>query len=75
MTDRRRDDSVVVIVIGMSGAGKSAAANVLEDLGYFVVENLPPELIGEVIDRAGVAEGTRPKAAVVVDTRGGVTSE
>lgn len=65
----------VIIVTGMSGAGRSTAANVLEDLGYFVVDNLPPSLIVEVVDRVGVAEGTRSKVALVVDTRGGVTAE
>jgi len=68
-------ESVVVIITGMSGAGKSGAADVLEDLGYFVVENLPPSLVGEVVDRTGVVDGIRPKAAVVVDSRGGLTAD
>ena len=38
----------VTIVTGMSGAGRSEAAHVLEDLGYFVIDNLPPTLIGKV---------------------------
>lgn len=63
----------VIIVTGMSGAGRSTAANVLEDVGYFVVDNLPPSLITEVVDHTGVAEGARDKVAIVVDTRGGVT--
>ncbi len=63
----------VIIVTGMSGAGRSQAANVLEDVGYFVVDNLPPTLIGEVVDHVGVVEGRLPRMAVVVDTRGGVT--
>ncbi|HEX9854802.1 MAG TPA: RNase adapter RapZ [Acidimicrobiia bacterium] len=67
-------DPRVVIVTGMSGAGRSQAANVLEDLGYFVVDNLPPPLIVDVVDRAGLFEGAREKVAVVVDTRGGVTA-
>ena len=65
----------VVIVTGMSGAGRSQAAKVLEDVGYFVVDNLPPELIGEVVDRAGTAEAGRSRLAVVVDTRGQITHE
>ena len=65
----------VVIVTGMSGAGRSEAAKVLEDVGYFVVDNLPPELIGEVVDRAGTAEAGRSRLAVVVDTRGQITHE
>ena len=64
----------VIIVTGMSGAGRSTTANVLEDLGYFVVDNLPPSLILEVVDRVGVPEGVREKVGVVVDTRGGVTA-
>ena len=38
----------VTIITGMSGAGRSEAANVLEDLGFFVIDNLPPQLIGKV---------------------------
>lgn len=62
----------VVIVTGMSGAGRSTAANVLEDNDFFVVDNLPPKLITSVADEAGLLDGTRAKLAVVVDTRGGV---
>lgn len=64
----------VIVVTGMSGAGRSHAANVLEDLGYFVVDNLPPGLIVDVVDRVGTVEGDRPLTALVVDTRGGVTA-
>jgi len=64
-----------VIITGMSGAGRSQAAKVMEDLGYFVVDNLPTELIKFLIDQIGVPEGKREKVAVVVDTRGGVTHE
>jgi len=65
----------LVIVTGMSGAGRSTAANVLEDNDFFVVDNLPPRLITNVADEAGVLEGRREKLAIVVDTRGGVTLE
>jgi UPF0042 nucleotide-binding protein len=64
----------VIIVTGLSGAGRSHAASVLEDLGYFVVDNLPPSLIVDVVDRVGVVEGIRSRFAMVVDTRGGVTA-
>jgi UPF0042 nucleotide-binding protein len=64
-----------VIITGMSGAGRSQAANVLEDLGYFVVDNLPAEMIKFLVDQIGVPEGRRERLAVVVDTRGGVTYE
>lgn len=65
--------SRAVIITGMSGAGRSQAANVMEDLGYFVVDNLPAQMIKFLVDQIGVAEGRRGKIAVVVDTRGGVT--
>ncbi|MEA2001961.1 MAG: RNase adapter RapZ [Actinomycetota bacterium] len=65
--------SRAVIITGMSGAGRSQAAKVMEDLGYFVVDNLPTEMIKFLVDQVGVAEGKRERIAVVVDTRGGVT--
>lgn len=65
--------SRAVIITGMSGAGRSQAAKVMEDLGYFVVDNLPAEMIKFLVDQIGVPEGKRERVAVVVDTRGGVT--
>lgn len=65
----------VVVVTGMSGAGRSAAANVLEDLGYFVIDNLPADLIVDVVEGSRVGDGIRDRFAVVVDTRGGVTAD
>lgn len=65
----------VVVVTGMSGAGRSAAAKVLEDLGYFVIDNLPADLIVDVVEGSGVGDGIRDRFAVVVDTRGGVTAD
>jgi UPF0042 nucleotide-binding protein len=59
----------------MSGAGRSAAAKVLEDLGYFVIDNLPANLIVDVVEGSGVGDGIRDRFAVVVDTRGGVTAD
>lgn len=67
--------SKAVIITGMSGAGRSQAAKVLEDLGYFVVDNLPARMIKFLVDEVGVAEGKRERIAVVVDTRGEVTYE
>ncbi|HEX7098195.1 MAG TPA: RNase adapter RapZ [Acidimicrobiia bacterium] len=60
----------VLIVTGMSGAGKSSAADVLEDNGYHVIDNLPPELLSQVADFHGLAE-RNVRLAVVVDSRGG----
>ena len=68
-------ESRAVIITGMSGAGRSQAAKVLEDLGYFVVDNLPVQMIKFLIDEIGVPEGKQERIAVVVDTRGGVTFE
>ena len=62
----------VVIITGMSGAGRSSAANVLEDIGYFVVDNLPPSLIGAVVEHRDMADAPRSRLAVVVDSRGGL---
>ncbi|WP_028648316.1 RNase adapter RapZ [Nocardiopsis sp. CNT312] len=59
----------VVIVTGMSGAGRSTAARALEDLGWFVVDNLPPELLPTMIELAGRTHGAVPRVAVVVDVR------
>ena len=47
----------VTIVTGMSGAGRSAASDVLEDLGFFVIDNLPPALVMKVAELGLVAEG------------------
>ncbi len=60
----------VTIITGMSGAGRSEAANVLEDLEFFVIDNLPPALIGKVADLARGKD--RPvRYALVVDVRSG----
>jgi len=62
----------LVIITGMAGAGRSQAAKALEDLGYFVIDNLPSELISHVVGRADLPEGAHTLLAVVVDTRGGL---
>lgn len=49
----------VTVITGMSGAGRATAANVLEDLGFFVIDNLPPALIGKVAELA--RGGTSPQ--------------
>jgi UPF0042 nucleotide-binding protein len=61
----------VLVVTGMSGAGRSTAAKVLEDLGYTVVDNLPPQLIPSVIEHHHILEGGG-RLTVVVDSRGGM---
>ncbi len=60
----------LTILTGMSGAGRSTAARCLEDLGWFVVDNLPPGLLGSMIELAGLTQGSVPRIAVVVDVRG-----
>jgi len=62
----------VVIVTGLSGAGRSETAKVLEDIGYFVVDNLPTEMISQLVSTTGAAESERSKFAVVTDTRTGM---
>ncbi len=62
----------VVIITGLSGAGRSQVSNILEDIGYFVVDNLPTVLISDLVATAGLAEGDRSRIAVVTDTRTGM---
>src|ERR1700758_723650 len=65
----------LVVITGFSGAGKSTAMNVFEDSGYFCVDNLPPEMIGSLIELF-LHEGSKvERAAVVSDVRGGVYFE
>ena len=59
----------VALVSGLSGAGRSTAAKVLEDLGWFVVDNLPPELIATMVDLGARARGEITRIAVVMDVR------
>jgi RNase adapter protein RapZ len=61
----------LLIVTGLSGAGRSEAARALEDLGYFVVDNLPPALLPKMAELAG-RPGGPGRLAIVVDARGGV---
>ena len=60
----------VLVVTGMSGAGRSTAAKVLEDLGYTVIDNLPPQLLSQAVAHHEVPE-RRKRLAVVVDSRAG----
>ncbi len=60
-----------VIITGFSGAGKSQAMACFEDAGYFCVDNLPPEMIGQLADLFGHEGSKVEQAAVVCDPRGG----
>jgi len=64
----------VLVVTGMSGAGRSSSAKILEDLGYTVIDNLPPALIGEAA-RAHDIPQTHKHLALVIDSRGGLRSD
>jgi UPF0042 nucleotide-binding protein len=59
----------LAVITGLSGAGRSTAANCLEDLGWFVIDNLPPSLISAVVDLAGRSNGSVDRIAVVVHVR------
>jgi UPF0042 nucleotide-binding protein len=59
----------IVIITGMSGAGRSTAAKSLEDLDWFVVDNLPPGLLATMADLGGRVKDAVPRIAVVVDVR------
>lgn len=59
----------VAVVSGLSGAGRSTAAKVLEDLGWFVVDNLPPELIATMVELGARSQGVVTRVAVVMDVR------
>jgi UPF0042 nucleotide-binding protein len=62
-----KGDTEILIITGMSGAGRSTAAHSLEDLGWYVVDNLPPALLGNLID---LVTTSVKKVAVVIDVRG-----
>lgn len=60
----------IVVVTGMSGAGKSTALNILEDLGYYCLDNLPSELLDSFIDIASRTNESIDKIALGLDIRG-----
>ncbi|MFM2025089.1 MAG: hypothetical protein RLZZ56_1102 [Actinomycetota bacterium] len=60
----------LLVVTGMSGAGRSTVGNALEDLGWYVVDNLPPQMLGPISDLFSLAKTPLPKLAVVIDVRG-----
>jgi len=60
----------LLVITGLSGAGRSTAAHVLEDLGWYVVDNLPPQMLAPLSQLAASATDTVPKVAVVLDVRG-----
>jgi UPF0042 nucleotide-binding protein len=60
-----------LVVTGMSGAGRSTVANALEDLGWYVVDNLPPQMLAPVSDLFTLSKNPAGRLAVVIDVRGG----
>ena len=68
--DRGGRRAQVAIITGLSGAGRTTAAKVLEDLGYFVIDNLPPALLERVVELATAPGSTVDRLALVVDVRG-----
>lgn len=64
------DEGQFLIVTGMSGAGRTTAANALEDLGWYVVDNLPPQILRPLLELTDMGAGNLPKIAAVVDVRG-----
>jgi len=62
-----QSSSEVVVVTGMSGAGRSTVAHAMEDLGWYVVDNLPPALLANLCEMAATSVSS---IAVVIDVRG-----
>lgn len=60
----------VVLVTGMSGAGRTTVANVLEDMDWYVVDNLPPQMMRPLVELVARADGALPKIAIVIDAKG-----
>jgi UPF0042 nucleotide-binding protein len=61
----------LLVVTGMSGAGRSTVGNALEDQGWYVIDNLPPQLLGPINDLFSLSKANLPKIAVIIDVRGG----
>jgi UPF0042 nucleotide-binding protein len=71
MSPQAKVSREMLIVTGMSGAGRSTVGNALEDLGWYVVDNLPPQMLKPLVDLAGHTGEAIPKVAAMVDVRGG----
>src|SRR4029079_13724988 len=61
----------VVVITGLSGGGKTAAAKLFEDLGYVVVDNLPGELLPDLADLISTPPERFARTAIVIDVRAG----
>ena len=69
MDDARKPE--LLVVTGMSGAGRSTVGNALEDQGWYVIDNLPPQMLGPISDLFAISKARLPKIAVITDVRGG----
>lgn len=65
----------LLIVTGLSGAGKSLAMHALEDIGFFCIDNIPAKLLAKLMDFARQSENPLERVAVVLDSRGGRSAE
>ena len=77
-SDKRNDSAAaaqnntpLIIVTGMSGAGRSQALTALEDFGYFAIDNLPPQFLTQIVDLVKLPDSYFSRAAVACDVRGG----
>lgn len=61
----------LLVVTGMSGAGRSTVGNALEDQGWYVIDNLPPQLLLPISDLFAMGKETLTRVAVIIDVRGG----
>ncbi|MEN9956646.1 MAG: hypothetical protein RIR46_254 [Actinomycetota bacterium] len=68
MQERKHE---LLVVTGMSGAGRSTVGNALEDLGWYVVDNLPPQMLEPISELFSLTKTPNPRLAVVIDVRGG----
>ncbi|WP_028463881.1 RNase adapter RapZ [Nesterenkonia alba] len=69
LTPQKPPENELLIVTGMSGAGRTTVAHALEDMGWYVVEGMPPELITTMMDLIARNPGSVEKLAVVLDVR------
>lgn len=69
--EQKGQNLYILIITGLSGAGKTQVMNCLEDLGYYCVDNLPPVLLSKFVELSLQSEGKIDKVALVIDVRGG----
>ncbi|WP_420107428.1 RNase adapter RapZ [Kocuria massiliensis] len=70
LTPEKPEQTEMLVITGISGAGLSTAAHTLEDAGWYVVDNIPPNLLGPLVDLVARAPQSMPKLAVIIDIRG-----